>query len=71
MRYEDVIYSYLPCYHASGVQVGIGSALCFGNRTILKKKFSASNFFKDCVKYDVTVSISISCGITSKVQSVA
>ncbi len=54
IRSDDVIYSYLPCYHASGVQVGIGPALCFGNRTVLKKKFSASNFFSDCVKYDVT-----------------
>ena len=49
-----MIYSYLPLYHASGVQVGLGSALAFGNRTVIKKKFSASNFFKDCIKYEVT-----------------
>lgn len=23
-------------------------------RTVIKKKFSATNFFKDCIKYDVT-----------------
>ena len=32
IRSDDVIYSYLPLYHASGVQVGLGSALAFGNR---------------------------------------
>ena len=54
IRSDDVIYSYLPLYHASGVQVGLGSALAFGNKTVIKKKFSASNFFKDCIKYEVT-----------------
>lgn len=35
IRSDDVIYSYLPLYHASGVQVGLGSALAFGNRDVI------------------------------------
>ncbi len=53
----DIIYSYLPLYHSSGVQLGCGTGLVCGNKTIIKPKFSASNFFSDCVKYEATVSI--------------
>ena len=52
---DDKIYCHLPLYHSSGGQVGTSSALFFGATTVIKKKFSASNFWKDCVKYDITV----------------
>ena len=52
---KDVFYMCLPMYHSSGGQLGISFAIVTGNKTIIKKKFSASAFWKDCVKYDVTV----------------
>ena len=52
---EDVIYSYLPLYHSSGAQLSTAGAFFAGSKTIIKKKFSVSSFWKDIVKYDVTV----------------
>ncbi len=55
IRQDDVFYCYLPLYHSSGGQLGSGAALFGGTTTIIKKKFSASAFWKDCVKHNVTV----------------
>lgn len=54
LRHDDVIYCHLPLYHSSGGQVATASSLFFGATTVIRKKFSATNFWKDCVKYDVT-----------------
>ena len=51
---KDVVYSYMPLYHTSG-HLSTSGALFAGTKTIIKKKFSASQFWKDCVKHDVTV----------------
>ena len=51
----DVVYSYLPMYHSSGGQLGIAFALLTGNKTVIKRKFSASSFWKDCCHHKVTV----------------
>ena len=51
----DVVYSYLPMYHSSGGQLGIAFALLTGNKTVIKRKFSASAFWKDCCHHKVTV----------------
>lgn len=56
---SDIQYTALPLYHSAGGTLGIGQALCFGTSVALRKKFSASNFWKDCVKYEVTVSKSL------------
>jgi len=53
---DDVIYDTLPLYHTAGGMVGIGQAVLFGNTLIIRRKFSASNFWKDCVQYKATVS---------------
>ncbi|XP_077479157.1 long-chain fatty acid transport protein 6 [Stigmatopora argus] len=52
---EDVIYISLPLYHMSASLLGIGGCIQLGATCVLKKKFSASHFWKDCVKYNVTV----------------
>jgi solute carrier family 27 fatty acid transporter 1/4 len=36
--------------------VATASGILFGATTVMRKKFSASLFWKDCVKYNVTVS---------------
>lgn len=54
LRSDDVVYCHLPLYHSSGGQVATSAALFLGTKTVIRKKFSASNFWTDCIKYDVT-----------------
>ncbi|KAK7895839.1 hypothetical protein WMY93_021164 [Mugilogobius chulae] len=51
----DVIYIPLPLYHMSASLLAVGGCISLGATCVLKKKFSASQFWKDCVKYNVTV----------------
>ncbi|XP_054739497.1 long-chain fatty acid transport protein 4 [Anastrepha obliqua] len=55
LKTSDVIYNPLPLYHTAGGILGIGNALVHGCTIAMRKKFSASNFWKDCIKYDCTV----------------
>lgn len=52
---SDVIYVNLPLYHTAGFIVGFIGAIETGSTIILKKKFSASQFWDDCRKHSVTV----------------
>lgn len=52
---DDKVYLTLPLYHMSASLLGIGGCIHLGATCVLKKKFSASQFWKDCVKYNVTV----------------
>ncbi|XP_029300136.1 very long-chain acyl-CoA synthetase [Cottoperca gobio] len=52
---EDIIYITLPLYHMSASLLGVGGCIQLGATCVLKKKFSASQFWKDCVKHNVTV----------------
>nr|XP_035937955.1 long-chain fatty acid transport protein 6 isoform X2 [Halichoerus grypus] len=52
---NDIIYITLPLYHSSGALLGIGGCIELGATCVLKKKFSASQFWNDCRKYNVTV----------------
>ncbi|XP_062410871.1 long-chain fatty acid transport protein 6 [Sardina pilchardus] len=52
---NDNIYVTLPLYHMSASLLGIGGCIELGATCVLKKKFSASQFWKDCQKYNVTV----------------
>ncbi|XP_072574032.1 long-chain fatty acid transport protein 2-like isoform X1 [Paramormyrops kingsleyae] len=51
----DVMYVYLPLYHSSGFLMGLCGAIERGVTIVLKRKFSASQFWDDCRKYNVTV----------------
>lgn len=55
MRSDDIIYDCLPLYHSAGNIVGVGQCLVNGLTVVVKKKFSASRFWDDCVKYNCTV----------------
>ena len=44
---EDRVFNVLPLYHSTGGLVGVGPALLNGGRLILRKKFSATTFWKD------------------------
>ncbi|XP_047435834.1 very long-chain acyl-CoA synthetase-like [Mugil cephalus] len=52
---SDVIYLNLPLYHTAGFIIGFIGSIETGSTIILKKKFSASQFWDDCRKYNVTV----------------
>ncbi|CAG5056666.1 unnamed protein product [Parnassius apollo] len=51
----DVIYCPLPLYHTAGGVLSVGQALIFGCTVALKPKFSASQYFPDCLKFKATV----------------
>ncbi|XP_068959549.1 long-chain fatty acid transport protein 5 [Petaurus breviceps papuanus] len=55
VRQNDVIYNALPLYHASALLVGVMGCIERGCTCILAPKFSASRFWDDCRKYQVTV----------------
>ena len=66
---DDVIYVYLPLYHSSGVQLGIGGSFGSGAKVVIRPKFSASGLFKDCIKHEVTVRLDlIPCQLDSFTQ---
>ena len=44
---SDRIYVCLPLYHATGGLCGLGAALLNGGSVVLRRKFSASHFWKD------------------------
>nr|XP_057915635.1 long-chain fatty acid transport protein 6 isoform X2 [Doryrhamphus excisus] len=52
---KDIMYIPLPLYHSAASLIGIGGTIELGATCVLKKKFSASQFWSDCRKYNVTV----------------
>ncbi|KAJ1059717.1 PREDICTED: long-chain fatty acid transport protein 6 [Capra hircus] len=52
---DDIIYMTLPLYHSAASLLGIGGCIELGATCVLRKKFSASQFWNDCRKYNVTV----------------
>lgn len=51
---DDVFYSTLPLYHATGMVVCWVSALAGQSAFAIRRKFSAREFWDDCRKYNVT-----------------
>ena len=56
---DDIIYDPLPLYHTAGGMLGVGQAVLLGNTVVIRRKFSASNFWKDCSQYKCTVSTTL------------
>lgn len=52
---DDVIYIPLPLYHSAASLIGIGGTIELGATCVLKKKFSASQFWRDCRQHNVTI----------------
>ncbi|KAI5212652.1 Long-Chain Fatty Acid Transport Protein 1 [Manis pentadactyla] len=55
MHTADVLYDCLPLYHSAGNIMGVGQCLIYGQTVVLRRKFSASRFWDDCIKYNCTV----------------
>ncbi|XP_044046182.1 long-chain fatty acid transport protein 1-like [Siniperca chuatsi] len=53
--HDDIIYNCLPLYHSAGTIMGVGQCLLFGLTVVVRRKFSASRFWDDCVKHHCTV----------------
>ncbi|XP_043105756.1 long-chain fatty acid transport protein 1-like, partial [Puntigrus tetrazona] len=51
MQPDDIIYDCLPLYHSAGNIMGVGQCLIHGITVVVKKKFSASRFWEDCIKH--------------------
>ena len=55
LKTSDTIYNPLPLYHSSAGILCCGPSFYIGLSVALKKKFSAKEYWKDCVKYNATV----------------
>ncbi len=58
-RPEDKIYIPLPLYHATGGLCAVGAALLTGGQIVLKRKFSASQFWDDMARHGCTMFVYI------------
>lgn len=56
---SDRIYVTLPLYHATGGLCALGAALLNGGSVVLRRKFSASHFWSDCVAEGCTMFVYI------------
>src|SRR5690625_1636841 len=54
MTREDRIMVFLPLFHANPQMYAVASTLVIGATIILLPRFSASQFFKDAIKYQAT-----------------
>ncbi|XP_073329010.1 long-chain fatty acid transport protein 2-like [Pagrus major] len=54
VKSTDVLYDSLPLYHSAGF-IGFTATIDKGMTLALRNKFSASQFWDDCRKYNVTV----------------
>lgn len=54
-RPEDRMMMVLPLYHATGGLCGVGCALAFGGSLVIRRRFSASQFWPDAAKFGVTM----------------
>lgn len=56
---RDRVYVTLPLYHSTGGLCGVGIALMTGASLVLRKRFSASQFWDDCADQGVTTIVYI------------
>jgi fatty-acyl-CoA synthase len=52
---SDRFYCVLPLYHTAGGVMAVGMTLLSGAALVLRRRFSASSFWSDCRRYEVTI----------------
>eukprot|EP01006_Ploeotia_vitrea_P060785 TRINITY_DN76549_c0_g1_i1.p1 TRINITY_DN76549_c0_g1~~TRINITY_DN76549_c0_g1_i1.p1 ORF type:complete len:642 (+),score=362.93 TRINITY_DN76549_c0_g1_i1:49-1974(+) len=52
---KDTVYCALPLYHSAGGLIGVGLMIIAGSTMVLRRKFSASAFWKDVRRYNCTI----------------
>ena len=63
IRSDDIIYCTLPLYHSAGGVLGISGCLLMGATVVIRRKFSASRFWDECVQTKATVSRECRAGL--------
>ena len=53
---NDILYITMPEYHSAAGILGVGQTVLQGCTSVVRKRFSASRFWKDCVTHGCTVS---------------
>ncbi len=51
---DDCMYNCLPLYHSTGLMLGLCACVHVGASTFIKRKFSASSFWKEAQKFNTT-----------------
>lgn len=51
---RETIYTSIPLYHLAGGTMGTSQCILFDSSMVIKKRFSASQFWSDCIKYNAT-----------------
>ncbi|KAG7160226.1 Long-chain fatty acid transport protein 1-like [Homarus americanus] len=67
LRDDDVLYNPLPLYHSAGGMVGIGQVLVFSNTAVIRRKFSASQYWVEAKKYGCTVRVMFGNGVRPQI----
>ncbi|MDA8674481.1 long-chain-acyl-CoA synthetase [Gammaproteobacteria bacterium] len=57
MTHEDRLYNCLPLYHSTGLMLGLAAVIHSGASVFVRRKFSASMFWKEAQKYQTTTFI--------------
>lgn len=52
--HNEIIYTSIPLYHLAGGVMGTSQCLLFNSAMVIKRRFSASQFWHDCIKYKAT-----------------
>ncbi|XP_045679120.1 very long-chain acyl-CoA synthetase [Phyllostomus hastatus] len=52
---DDILYAPLPLYHSAALLISLHGSIVAGATIVLRNKFSASQFWDDCRKHNVTV----------------
>lgn len=63
---DDKVYCPMPLYHSAGGNLSTGQAIISGITVVIKRKFSASQYFPDCMRHNCTVRpmkiVTLNCG---------
>ena len=54
MNNQDCLYNCLPLYHSTGLMLGLCACIHVGASTFIRRKFSASSFWKEAQKFNTT-----------------
>ena len=57
MTQKDRLYNCLPLYHSTGLMLGLSAVIQAGASIFVKRKFSASSFWKEVQEYQTTTFI--------------
>ena len=57
MTHEDRLYNCLPLYHSTGLMLGLAAVIHSGASVFVRRKFSASMFWKEAKRYQTTTFI--------------